>query len=103
MGTESKFHDGPIRLLEAVGADVHEWAPGVGREEPDAIERLTRALAVRGIASGVAGTTAVLSGMEHLVSHMLDLHHIERHLPMGLHGAQVGVASIRNKCGVRLF
>ena len=35
-----------------------------------------------------------LSGVEHLVSHMLDLHHGAHHLPMGLHGAQVGVAAV---------
>ncbi len=49
---------------------------------------------MRGIVTGVAGTTATLSGVEHLVSHMLDLHHAAHHLPTGLHGAQVGVAGL---------
>ena len=51
-------------------------------------------LALRGIASGVSGTTACLSGAEHLVSHMLDMHARRRGLPLGVHGAQVGVATL---------
>lgn len=94
VGADTRFHEAPLRLLQAVGEGIDEWAPGVGASDPAAIERLTRALAVRGVVTGVAGTTATLSGVEHLVSHMLDLHHAEHHLPMGLHGAQVGAASV---------
>jgi glycerol-1-phosphate dehydrogenase [NAD(P)+] len=70
-------------LLEAVGSDIDAWSPGVRTSDTEAVERLTWALAVRGIATGVAGTTACLSGVEHLVSHMLDLYHGERGLPIG--------------------
>ena len=51
-------------------------------------------LALGGIAIGVAGTTAVLSGTEHLVSHLLDMNAGKRNLPLAFHGAQVGVATI---------
>ena len=94
VGTDGGFRAGAVRLLEVVGADIDSWSSGVGRGEPQAVAALTRALALRGIATGVAGTTAVLSGVEHLVSHMLDQFHTQHHLPMGLHGAQVGVASV---------
>jgi glycerol-1-phosphate dehydrogenase [NAD(P)+] len=49
---------------------------------------------VRGVVTGTTGTTACLSGVEHVVSHMLDMFHDAHHLPIGLHGAQVGVASV---------
>lgn len=94
LGLDDTFHPGPIRLLTAVGADIDAWSPGVKSGDPAGVAGLTRALALRGIATGVAGTTAVLSGVEHLVSHMLDQHHAQHHQPMGLHGAQVGVASV---------
>ena len=94
VGVDETFHAGPIRLLRVVGDGLDDWSAGVRDGEPSAIGALTRALALRGIATGVAGTTAVLSGVEHLVSHLLDQHHTLRHLPMGLHGAQVGVASV---------
>lgn len=94
VGAEPAYHDAPIRLLHAVGEGIDKWSPGVGHGDAAAVERLTRALAVRGIVTGVAGTTATLSGVEHLVSHMLDLHHAAHRLPTGLHGAQVGVAGL---------
>lgn len=94
LGLDATFHPVPVQLLDAVGADIGSWSPGVAVADVDAVERLTWALAVRGIATGVSGTTACLSGVEHLVSHMLDLHNGEHALPMGLHGAQVGVASV---------
>ena len=46
------------------------------------------------LVTGVGGTTASLSGMEHLVSHMFDMVNGELHEPTGLHGAQVGVGSV---------
>jgi glycerol-1-phosphate dehydrogenase [NAD(P)+] len=94
IGIDETYDDRVIRILDAVGSSRHEWSGGVGNGDPDAIAALTWALAVRGVAGGVAGTTAALSGVEHLVSHMLDQHHGAQHLPMGLHGAQVGVASV---------
>ncbi len=94
VGVDETFHPGPIRLLRLVGTDIETWSPGVASGDAEAVAALTRALALRGVATGVAGTTAVLSGVEHLVSHMLDQHHTQHHLPMGLHGAQVGVASV---------
>lgn len=94
VGVDDSFHPGPIRLLRMVGTDIEAWSPGVAVGDADAVAALTRALALRGVATGVAGTTAVLSGVEHLVSHMLDQHHTQHHLPMGLHGAQVGVGSV---------
>ena len=94
LGLDSSFHRGPIELLAAVGTDIDAWSTGIGSGDQEAVERLTWALAVRGIATGVAGTTACLSGVEHLVSHMFDLHHGKHGLPIGLHGAQVGAAGV---------
>ena len=94
VGIDPTYQEGPVRLLGRLGADLGSFSRGVAAADPDAVAQLTRALALRGIATGIAGTTAVLSGVEHLVSHMLDQHHTQHHLPMGLHGAQVGVASV---------
>lgn len=94
VGTDEGYRSGPVRLLEVVGEGIDSWSAGIKDGDPEAVAALTRALALRGVVTGVAGSTAVLSGMEHLVSHMLDQFHGEKHLPMGLHGAQVGVASV---------
>ena len=94
FGLDSTFHETPRDLLLAFAGDVSEWANGLADGAPASIEQLTRVLAIRGIGTGVAGTTACLSGVEHVISHMLDMYSGSHGLPIVLHGAQVGVASL---------
>ena len=98
VGAGSAFHEGPVALLQALADQLDSCAVGVATSEPSAVQTLTWALALRGIATGVAGTTACLSGVEHLVSHMLDLRAAQLSLPTGLHGEQVGVGSVIAAC-----
>ncbi|WP_111765788.1 iron-containing alcohol dehydrogenase [Nakamurella deserti] len=93
VGTDTSFHPAPIEVLAEAGRDVAVWSGELG-ESPDATGRLARALAVRGIATGISGGTACLSGVEHLVSHMLDMSNGAAHRPIGLHGEQVGAAGV---------
>jgi len=57
----------------------------------DQVVRLAELLAVSGISMGAAGRTAPSSGMEHTISHLLDMASNGRN---ALHGAQVGVATV---------
>lgn len=93
-GLDRTFHPASMDLLQTAAAEPPSWSAGIAQGETAAIEKLTRLLAVRGIVSGVSATTACLSGVEHVISHMLDLHHAAKHQPIGLHGAQVGVATL---------
>ena len=94
VGLDNTFHPASMNLLKAAAAEPPTWSGGIARGEVAATQQLTRLLALRGIVSGVSNTTACLSGVEHVISHMLDLHHVAIHQPIGLHGAQVGVASL---------
>jgi glycerol-1-phosphate dehydrogenase [NAD(P)+] len=94
VGLDNSFHPASMELLKAAAAEPPDWAGGVAKGEAGAIRELTKLLALRGIVSGVSNTTACLSGVEHVISHMLDLHHAAHHQPIGLHGAQVGVATL---------
>jgi len=94
VGLDPSFHETPRDLLLTFAGNPREWAPGLADGAPAAVDQLTRVLAIRGIGTGIAGSTACLSGVEHLVSHMLDMHAAARGLETGLHGAQVGVASL---------
>ncbi|WP_309615289.1 iron-containing alcohol dehydrogenase [Salinibacterium sp.] len=93
-GLDLTFHTTPRDLLLAFAGDPSKWALGLSGGHDAAIQQLTRVLAIRGMGTGVAGTTACLSGVEHVVSHMLDMYSGSHSLPTGLHGAQVGVASL---------
>ncbi len=94
VGLDNTFHPASMELLKAAAAEPPTWASGVATGDAKAIQELTKLLALRGIVSGVSNTTACLSGVEHVISHMLDLHHAALHQPIGLHGAQVGVATL---------
>lgn len=94
LGVDGSFDVAATDLLAAVGDGIEDWSAGVATGVPAAVERATWALSVRGIVTGIAGTTACLSGVEHLFSHMLDLYHGQRGEPIGLHGAQVGAATL---------
>jgi glycerol-1-phosphate dehydrogenase [NAD(P)+] len=94
VGLDDTFHPVSRTLFTGYDRGLAQWSAAVGRHEPEAVERLIRTLAVRGILGGVTGTTACLSGVEHVVSHLLDMFHDAHGLPTGLHGAQVGVGSV---------
>ena len=94
VGTDTSFHTTPRDLLLTFAGNPGEWGAGIGEGNTAAVEQLTRVLAIRGIGTGIAGSTACLSGMEHLISHMLDMYAVAHHHEIGLHGTQVGVASV---------
>ena len=94
IGLDDSFHETPRDLLLEFAGDPSQWSQGLSDGNPVAIEQLTKVLAIRGIGTGIAGTTACLSGVEHVISHMLDMYAASNHVTLGLHGAQVGVASL---------
>ena len=76
---------------------VLDAAEGLLTADPDTPEALTAlvdTLTLGGLAIGATGTTAGLSGCEHLVSHLLDMAAMADGTAHDLHGAQVGVASV---------
>jgi glycerol-1-phosphate dehydrogenase [NAD(P)+] len=94
LSLDSSFHETPRDLLLTFAGDPAEWGNGLAVGNLSAVEQLTKVLAIRGIGTGIAGTTACLSGTEHLISHMLDMRAVASGEQVGLHGAQVGVASL---------
>ena len=82
------FREGADAVLESAGR-----LPTIGRD-PAMVEELAGRMALTGIAMGVAGRTAPLSGTEHLVSHLLDMRAAAVDGETALHGAQIGVASV---------
>ena len=103
MGMDPKYAPVLLDMLNLCGEGIEEWSGGIATGVPDACTRLTTALAMRGIVTGVGGTTASLSGMEHLISHMFDMANGELHEPTGLHGAQVGVGSVIRAAAWEVF
>ena len=89
VGQDPSYSPFAVSLARGHVDRVLDQADGVHRSDPEAIETLTAALVLSGIAMGIAGRTAPCSGMEHTVSHLLEMHgaHV-------LHGAAVGALSV---------
>jgi glycerol-1-phosphate dehydrogenase [NAD(P)+] len=80
------FRDGAEGLLVGAGR--------IAANEPAMLAELASRMTLTGIAMGVAGRTAPLSGTEHLLSHLLDMRAGAAARPLAFHGSQVGVASV---------
>jgi glycerol-1-phosphate dehydrogenase [NAD(P)+] len=81
-------------MTRRYGDDLRGIAGGIGAADPAALSSLAEFVTLSGISMGVAGQTSPSSGMEHTVSHLLDMADGARHRPNAHHGAQVGVATV---------
>jgi len=69
-------------------------APRLPHREVEAVGQLSASLCVSGATMALAGTSALSSGGEHLISHYLDMTHFAWGEPHDFHGCQVGVATV---------
>ncbi len=60
----------------------------------DAVCRLTEGLVLAGMAMNYAGISRPASGMEHYISHILDMRGLEFGTPCELHGIQAGYGTL---------
>jgi glycerol-1-phosphate dehydrogenase [NAD(P)+] len=81
-------------MTRRYGDDLRRIAAGVGSADPGALNTLAEFVTLSGISMGVAGQTSPSSGMEHTVSHLLDMVNGARRRGNAHHGAQVGVATV---------
>jgi glycerol-1-phosphate dehydrogenase [NAD(P)+] len=66
----------------------------LGEGESKAVTTLAECLTRGGLAMGAAGRTAPSSGLEHAISHLLEMDADAHDRPSASHGSQVGVASV---------
>ena len=94
VGMASDFDPGIVSLFREGADGLLAGAARVRSNDPDDAGRVASRMTLTGIAMGVAGRTAPLSGTEHLLSHLLDMAAERAGRPLAFHGAQVGVASV---------
>lgn len=95
---DDSFSAAAVELFRRHGDTLLAIEPGIDARDGDALDELAVIMTASGVALGVAGRTAPLSGTEHMVSHMLDMAAGARGGAVGLHGAQVGVAAVVAAC-----
>jgi glycerol-1-phosphate dehydrogenase [NAD(P)+] len=90
LGLDRAFDGGVLQPV----LDAAEGLLTADPDTPEALTALVDTLTLGGLSIGATGTTAGLSGCEHLVSHLLDMAAMADGTAHDLHGAQVGVASV---------
>lgn len=70
-----------------------EQAPGLLRREEAAVQAVFEGLVVSGVAMNYAGVSRPASGLEHYLSHCLDMRFVEFGTPMELHGIQCAIGT----------
>jgi glycerol-1-phosphate dehydrogenase [NAD(P)+] len=93
VGQDGSYSSAVVALARRHVDELLEAAPGIGAGDPSALETLAGTLTLSGISMGVAGRTSPGSGMEHTVSHLLEMAEHDGGAPP-LHGAKVGALSI---------
>jgi glycerol-1-phosphate dehydrogenase [NAD(P)+] len=89
------YHPAVAGLARARGQRLLALSPRLGAgPDTGSLAELADMLTLSGIAMGVAGSTAPSSGMEHAISHLLEMAATAAGRPPNYHGAQVGVASV---------
>jgi glycerol-1-phosphate dehydrogenase [NAD(P)+] len=94
LGMADSFAPTAVSMVRSHGDAVLAAAPRLTAGDPAAATFIAMALTLSGISMGIAGTTAPASGMEHTVSHLIEMAINKRGLDAALHGAQVGVSTI---------
>jgi glycerol-1-phosphate dehydrogenase [NAD(P)+] len=94
LGMDAGYDAVVVELFRGGGDRLLELGRGIARNDRAALADLCALMTLSGIALGIAGRTAPISGGEHTISHLLDMAAAATGRPGGLHGAQVGVAAV---------
>ena len=94
IGMDDRYDPAVVELFRDGADALLAGADRVRDNDPEMLAELAARMTLTGIAMGVAGRTAPLSGTEHLLSHLLDMAAGHAGRALAFHGAQVGVASV---------
>lgn len=94
LGMANGYSPAVVTMVREHGTALLDAGAKLAARDPAAIDFVAQLLTLSGISMGVAGTTAPSSGMEHTVSHLIEMAMNRRGLESAFHGAQVGVCAV---------
>lgn len=81
-------------IIGEVLSQCVENAPKAIKGDKNAVCVITEGLVISGLAMNYAGMSRPASGMEHYISHIIDMRSLEFSTPSNLHGIQCGIATL---------
>lgn len=94
VGLDANYSDLPRTLLAPLDEAFLNHADDIREGTSYGSEILAKLLALEGLATSLAHTSAPVSGYEHLISHVIDLETTRYDLPPTLHGTQVALLTV---------
>jgi glycerol-1-phosphate dehydrogenase [NAD(P)+] len=94
LGMDDRYAEDVVAMVREHGPALLRAAPLLREADSGAIEFTAKVLTLSGVGMGLAGTTAPASGVEHTVSHLLEMAAARQGRRSAYHGAQVGVAAV---------
>jgi len=82
---------------------VRACAPDAVSGDSGAVCRLAEALVISGLAMNYAGLSRPASGMEHYISHIIDMRALAFGTPAELHGIQAGLGTLLTVRGYEML
>lgn len=94
LGMDPGYTEFPQTLMGPIDEIFMAEAEGIRAGELSSVAVLAKMISLGGLAMSLAHATTPMSGLEHVMSHVLDMinEHLER--PLAYHGTQVALASI---------
>jgi len=71
-----------------------DHAQGLLNRDPAAVQAVFEGLVIGGVAMNYAGLSRPASGVEHYISHVLDMRSVEFGTPVDLHGIQCAIGTL---------
>jgi glycerol-1-phosphate dehydrogenase [NAD(P)+] len=94
VGFDTSFSPAIVSMMREGVDELLAASTQLGHGEPRPVSALADCLARGGIAMGAAGRTSPSSGLEHTISHLLEMHADANSERSASHGSQVGAASV---------
>ncbi len=81
-------------LIRGAVKRCRDHSDGLLRREPAAVQAVFEGLVIGGVAMNYAGLSRPASGVEHYISHVLDMRGVEFGIPVESHGLQCAVGTL---------
>jgi glycerol-1-phosphate dehydrogenase [NAD(P)+] len=94
VGFDTSYSPTLVSMMREGVDSLLSTSTDLGRGQTSAVSALAACLTRGGLAMGAAGRTAPSSGLEHAISHLLEMRADADGQPSASHGSQVGAASV---------
>lgn len=94
LGLDPSYSGLPQALMGRLEQVLLTQAPAIRAGSVGGMAVLAKLIALAGLTMSLSHATTPLSGLEHVMSHVLDMVATQAHLPLAQHGTQVALAAI---------